>query len=106
MYLCVPLTFSLVVRVMSAVLGVMVRTDPEHRPDGRPRLLLANHVSCLDPLALQLATSCDSVSACDSASGDVSQLSGRLCATRQEARVTGIRASDPTSKTCFRSDGV
>ncbi|XP_043222558.1 lipid droplet-regulating VLDL assembly factor AUP1-like [Amphibalanus amphitrite] len=51
---------SFVVRVMSAVLGVVVRTDPDHRPDGRPRLLLANSVSCLDPLALQLATSCDS----------------------------------------------
>ena len=46
---------------MSAVLGVVVRTDPQHRADGRPRLLLANHVCCLDPLALQLATACDSV---------------------------------------------
>ena len=66
---------SFVVRVMSAVLGVVARADPDHRPDGRPRLLLANHVSCLDPLALQLVTACDSVRA-DSRRGRCTQLLG------------------------------
>ncbi|XP_037092681.1 lipid droplet-regulating VLDL assembly factor AUP1-like [Pollicipes pollicipes] len=51
---------SVVMRVMSAVLGVFVRVEPGCTPDGQPRLLLANHVSCLDPLALQLAAPCDS----------------------------------------------
>jgi len=85
----------LVVRVMAAVLGVVVRTDQDHPPDARPRLMLANHVSWLDTLAVQMATPCDAAGSAATWPCVRHALRQRLVSSQQEVRECGALLLQP-----------